>query len=110
MSLVSSHQQSGIVNDFLGDTSPWPGARWGAAKQSGKHTARSTAPRVVLLDATHRQPALAAYALILAMAVPALALLFLPQDAAWVLILSAATYLLIFLAIDRRWHRFRNEP
>jgi UDP-N-acetylmuramyl pentapeptide phosphotransferase/UDP-N-acetylglucosamine-1-phosphate transferase len=66
--------------------------------------------RVVLLGATHRQLALAAYALMLAMAALAFALLFLPQHAAWVLILSAATYLLIFLAIDRRWHRPRNEP
>lgn len=66
--------------------------------------------RVVLLGATHRQLALAAYALMLAMVALAFALLFLPQHAAWVLILSAATYLLIFFAIDRRWHRARNEP
>ena len=65
--------------------------------------------RAVLLGATHRQLALAAYALMLAMAVLAFALLFLPQHAAWVLILSAATYLLIFLAIDLRWHQPRNE-
>jgi UDP-N-acetylmuramyl pentapeptide phosphotransferase/UDP-N-acetylglucosamine-1-phosphate transferase len=66
--------------------------------------------RVVLLGASHRQLAVAAYALMLAMAALAFALLLLPQHAAWVLILSAATYLLIFLAIDRRWHRPRNEP
>ncbi len=66
--------------------------------------------RVVLLGASHRQLALAAYALMLTMAGLAFALLFLPQYAAWVLILSAAIYLLIFLAIDRRWHRARNEP
>ncbi len=66
--------------------------------------------RVVLLGASHRQLALVAYALMLAMAALAFALLFLPQHAAWVLILSAAIYLLIFLAIDRRWHRARNEP
>jgi len=65
--------------------------------------------RAVLLGATHRQLALAAYALMLAMVVLAFVLLFLPQHAAWVLILSAATYLLIFLAIDLRWHRPRNE-
>jgi len=65
--------------------------------------------RAVLLGATHRQLALAAYALMLAMVVLAFALLFLPQHAAWVLILSAATYLLIFLAIDLRWHQPRNE-
>ncbi len=66
--------------------------------------------RVVLLGATHRQLALAAYALMLTMTALAFALLFLPQYVAWVLILSAAIYLLIFLAIDRRWHRSRNEP
>jgi UDP-GlcNAc:undecaprenyl-phosphate/decaprenyl-phosphate GlcNAc-1-phosphate transferase len=66
--------------------------------------------RVVLLGASHRQLALAAYALMLAMAALAFVLLVLPQHAAWLLILSAASYLLIFLAIDRRWHRLRNEP
>ena len=45
----------------------------------------------------------------LAAAALAFALLFLPRQAAWLLILSAATYLLIFLAIDLRWHRPRNE-
>lgn len=65
--------------------------------------------RVVLLGASHRQLALAAYALMLAMATLALALLFLPQHAAWLLILSGVTYLLTFLAIDRRWHMARNE-
>jgi UDP-N-acetylmuramyl pentapeptide phosphotransferase/UDP-N-acetylglucosamine-1-phosphate transferase len=65
--------------------------------------------RVVLLGATHRQLALAAYALMLAMAALAFALLYLPQHVARVLILSAAIYLLTFLAIDRRWHRIRNE-
>jgi UDP-GlcNAc:undecaprenyl-phosphate GlcNAc-1-phosphate transferase len=66
--------------------------------------------RVVLLGASHRQLALAAYALMLAMAALAFALLFLPQYAAWVLILSAGIYLLTFLAIDRRWQHKRNEP
>jgi UDP-N-acetylmuramyl pentapeptide phosphotransferase/UDP-N-acetylglucosamine-1-phosphate transferase len=65
--------------------------------------------RVVLLGATHRQLALAAYALMLAMAALAFALMSFPPHAAWVLILSATTYLLIFIAIDRRWHRSRNE-
>jgi len=65
--------------------------------------------RVVLLGATHRQLALAAYALMLVMVALAFALLFLPQHAAWVLILSAATYLLIFPTIDRRWNRIPNE-
>jgi len=66
--------------------------------------------RVVLLGASHRQLALAAYALMLSMAALAFALLIFPQYAAWLLILSAATYLLIFLAIDLRWHQSRNEP
>lgn len=61
--------------------------------------------RVVLLGATHRQLALAAYAVMLAMAALAFALLLVPQHAVWVLILSAALYLLTFLAIDRRWQR-----
>lgn len=65
--------------------------------------------RAVLLGASHRQIAFAAYALMLAMAGLAFVLLFLPQTLAWLLILSAATYLLIFLAIDLRWHRPRNE-
>lgn len=65
--------------------------------------------RAVLLGASHRQIALAAYALMLAMAALAFVLLFLPQTLAWLLILSAATYLLIFLAIDLRWNRPRNE-
>lgn len=66
--------------------------------------------RVVLLGATHRQLALAAYALMLSMAALAFALRSFPQHAAWVLILSAAVYLLIFRAIDRSWHRSRDEP
>jgi UDP-N-acetylmuramyl pentapeptide phosphotransferase/UDP-N-acetylglucosamine-1-phosphate transferase len=65
--------------------------------------------RVVLLGATHRQLALAEYGLMLAMAALAFALRSFPQHAAWVLILSAATYLLIFLAVDFRWRRIRNE-
>ena len=65
--------------------------------------------RVVLLGASHRQLALAAYMLMLTTAALAFSLLILPQYAAWLLILSATTYLLIFLAIDRRWHRLRNE-
>ena len=65
--------------------------------------------RVVLLGASHRQLALAAYALMLAMAALAFALLVLPRHAAWLLILSAVIYLLIFLAIDRRWNLARDE-
>lgn len=66
--------------------------------------------RVVLLGASHRQLALSAYGLMLAMAALALALLSFPQHAARVLILSAAIYLLIFLAVDLRWHRIQIEP
>jgi UDP-N-acetylmuramyl pentapeptide phosphotransferase/UDP-N-acetylglucosamine-1-phosphate transferase len=65
--------------------------------------------RVVLLGATHRQLALAAYALMLAMVALAFALRSFPQQTAWVLILSAATYMLIFLTIDFRWRQSRNE-
>jgi UDP-N-acetylmuramyl pentapeptide phosphotransferase/UDP-N-acetylglucosamine-1-phosphate transferase len=65
--------------------------------------------RVVLLGASHRQLAVAAYALMLAAAALAFALRALPQYAAWLFILSAAMYLLIFLTIDRRWNRIPNE-
>ena len=65
--------------------------------------------RAVLLGASHRQLALAAYALMLAVAALAFVWLILPLSAVWVLILSATTYLLIFRAIDWRWHRSRNE-
>jgi len=61
--------------------------------------------RAVLLGATHRQLALAAYALMLAAAALAFALQLYLQYTAWLLILSVVIYLLIFLAIDWRWHR-----
>ena len=66
--------------------------------------------RVVLLGASHRQLAWAAYALMLASAALAFMLLRLPQHtacAAYTVRLHC--YLLIFLAIDRRWNRSRNE-
>lgn len=66
--------------------------------------------RVVLLGASHRQLAWAAYALMLAGIALAFALRVLPQHTPWLLILWAAMYLLIFLTIDRRWNRLRNEP
>ena len=66
--------------------------------------------RLVLLGVSHSQLALVAYLLMLANAALAFTLLILSQHAAWLLILSGATYSLIFLAIDRRWHRARNEP
>ena len=59
--------------------------------------------RVVLLGASHRQLALAAYVLMLLAAVLAFALLLLPRYSAGLLILSASMYLLIFLAVDQRW-------
>lgn len=65
--------------------------------------------RVVLLGASHRQLALAAYALMLAMAALAFAARFFPRHAVWAPILSAVVYLLLFRAIDRRWNRCRNE-
>lgn len=65
--------------------------------------------RVVLLGASRRQLAWAAYALMLAVAALAFTLRALPQHTAWLLTLWAATYLLIFLTIDRRWNRPRNE-
>lgn len=65
--------------------------------------------RVVLLGASHRKLVWAAYALMLVSAVLAFTLRALPQYTAWVLALWAAIYLLIFLAIDRRWRLARNE-
>ena len=66
--------------------------------------------RVVLLGATHRQLAVAAWGLMLAMAVLAFVLQGWPHYTLGLLILSAVLYASIFLAIDRRWHRARNEP
>jgi UDP-N-acetylmuramyl pentapeptide phosphotransferase/UDP-N-acetylglucosamine-1-phosphate transferase len=65
--------------------------------------------RVVLLGATHRQLAMAAYVLMLASVALAFTLRALPQHAPWLLVLLFATYLLIFLAIDLRWRQTRNE-
>jgi len=61
--------------------------------------------RVLLLGASHRQLALAAYALMLGAAALAIALLLFRLNTAWLLIMSAAVYLLIFPVIDWRWHR-----
>jgi len=66
--------------------------------------------RVVLLGASHRQLALVAYMLMLASAALAFTLLLLPQFTGWLLALWAASYLLVFLAIDRRWHCAHHEP
>ncbi|MHB1353198.1 MAG: UDP-phosphate N-acetylglucosaminyl 1-phosphate transferase, partial [Thiobacillus sp.] len=65
--------------------------------------------RVVRLGASHRRLALAAWALMLTMAALGFLLRWFPQRAATLLILSAAIYLLIFFAIDRRWRLTRNE-
>jgi UDP-N-acetylmuramyl pentapeptide phosphotransferase/UDP-N-acetylglucosamine-1-phosphate transferase len=65
--------------------------------------------RAVLLGASHRQLAWAAYGLMLASAALAFTLLLLPQLTGWLLALWAASYVLIFLMIDRRWHRALHE-
>jgi UDP-N-acetylmuramyl pentapeptide phosphotransferase/UDP-N-acetylglucosamine-1-phosphate transferase len=65
--------------------------------------------RVVLLGASHRQLAFAAYALMLVSAVLACALRQFPQYASGLLLALTALYLLIFLAIDWRWKRTCNE-
>lgn len=61
--------------------------------------------RVVLLGASHRQLAVAAWGLMLAMAGLAFVLRAWPQHAAGMFILSAVFYASIFLAIDWRWRR-----
>ncbi|MCA1977696.1 MAG: glycosyltransferase family 4 protein [Thiobacillus sp.] len=60
--------------------------------------------RVVLLGASHRQLAVAAWGLMLAMSSLAFVLRAWPQYTSGVLILTAVLYASIFLAIDRRWH------
>lgn len=65
--------------------------------------------RMILLGASHWQLALSAYALMLGAAALGVALLLMPQHAAWLLILAAGIYTVIFVAIDRRWHQARNE-
>lgn len=65
--------------------------------------------RVVLLGASHRQLAMAAYGLMLTCAALAFTLLGLPQHTAWLLALWIVVYMLIFLAIDWRWYHTRNE-
>lgn len=65
--------------------------------------------RLVLMGFSHRKLALMAYGLMLGFAVSALVAWAFPQYAGWLLALSAATYFLIFLAIDWRWYAAR-EP
>ena len=66
--------------------------------------------RVVLMGVSHRHLALAAYALMLASAALALWLLTHPTHTIPVLGLWASAYLLIFLAIQRRWRVFGKSP
>lgn len=65
--------------------------------------------RVVLLGASHRQLALAAWGLMLVMAALAFFLRAFPQYAAAVLILLGLLYLSIFLAIDHHWRSTRED-
>jgi UDP-GlcNAc:undecaprenyl-phosphate GlcNAc-1-phosphate transferase len=65
--------------------------------------------RVVLMGSSHRQLALTAYALMLTDVALAFMLLLVPQHTAWLLVVWAAMHLQIFVAIDRRWQRTRNE-
>ena len=65
--------------------------------------------RAVLLGASHRQLAWAAYVLMLASAALAFTLLLLPRFMPGVLAMWAVTYLVIFWAVDRRWHRAHHE-
>ncbi len=65
--------------------------------------------RVVLLGASHRQLAWAAYTLMLTGVVLAFTLRAMPQHTTWLLMLCAVIYVLIFLTIDRRWLLTRNE-
>lgn len=65
--------------------------------------------RAVLLGASHRQVAFAAFGLMLLMAALAFVVWSAPRHTVGVLILSAAIYLLIFFLVDRRWRLARNE-
>jgi UDP-GlcNAc:undecaprenyl-phosphate GlcNAc-1-phosphate transferase len=64
--------------------------------------------RAVLLGASHRQLALAAYAMMLAAAAAALGLLMLPQYVAWLIALWIGVYISIFVVIDWRWQNSNN--
>jgi len=65
--------------------------------------------RAILLGASHRQLAWAAYSLMSASGALALTLLVWPRYAAWLLILWTAVHGLVFLVIDRRWNRAHHE-
>lgn len=64
--------------------------------------------RVVLMGATHRQLAWAAYGLMLAMAALALAQHFRPQWSAAVVLVAGLIHLVIFSGIDVRWRQFQR--
>jgi UDP-GlcNAc:undecaprenyl-phosphate GlcNAc-1-phosphate transferase len=65
--------------------------------------------RAVLLGVSHRQLAWAAYGLMLSSAALAFTLLLLPRFMPGLLAMWAVTYLVIFWAVDRRWHRAHHE-
>ena len=65
--------------------------------------------RVILLGASHRQLAWAAWGVMLLMAGLAGAVLAWPQHTIEVLILSAILYAVIFMLIDLRWQRARHD-
>lgn len=64
--------------------------------------------RVVLMGATHRQLAWAAYGLMLAMAALALAQHFRPQWSAAAVLAAGLLHLAVFLGIDYRWRHFQR--
>jgi hypothetical protein len=61
--------------------------------------------RAILLGASHRQLAWAAYALMLVMTGLAVTLWAFPQHSVWVLVAAATTYLMVFWIIESRWRR-----
>lgn len=65
--------------------------------------------RLVRMGWSHRKLALAAYALMLASALGGLSLLWIPTYTAAIALLWAVTFLLLFIAIDRRWARLKHD-
>lgn len=65
--------------------------------------------RLVLMGFTHRKLVLMAYTLMIGFSGAALALWAFPQYSAWLLTLTAAIYLAIFLLIDWRWCAARES-
>lgn len=64
--------------------------------------------RVVMMGATHRQLAWAAYGLMLAMAALAFAHHFRPELSNWPILVAASLHLAVFLGIDYRWRHFKR--